>query len=138
LRRLLCCASALTSLLAHKVQADARHAQKANGSAEKSTKPQPQQMTALALTEGRGARLVAVHLRIAAMAHLARLIPSVADRTRLSRSPWAMILPRSRLGIGAQDEADHSASHDDFRDATHALHTLEHAHGDGLVGVAAM
>jgi hypothetical protein len=93
-----------------------------------STKPQPQLMPALALTESRGARLVAAHLRIAAMARLARLIPSDADRTRLSRSPWAMILPTSRVGNGAQDEADLSASHDDFRDATHALHTLEHAH----------
>jgi hypothetical protein len=90
-RWLLCCASALTSLLAHEVQADARHAQNANGSAEETTRPpQPQLMPALALTEGRGARLVAVHLRIAAMAHLARLIPLVADRTRLSRSPWAI------------------------------------------------
>jgi hypothetical protein len=135
---LLCRASAMTSLLAHEVQANACHAQDANGSAEKFTKPQPQLMPALALTESRGARLVAAHLRIAAMARLARLIPSDADRIRLSRSPWAMILPTSRLGNGAQDEADLSASHDDFRDATHALHTLEHVHGDGLVGIAAM
>jgi hypothetical protein len=128
----------MTSLLAHEVQADARHAQDANGSAEKSTELQPQLMPALTLTEGRGARLVAARLRIAAMARLARPIPSDADRTRLSRSPWAMTLPTSRLRNGAQDEADLSASHDDFRDATHALHTLEHAHGNGLVGVAAM
>jgi hypothetical protein len=53
---LLCCASALTSLLAHEVQADARHAQNANGSAEKSTKPQPQLMPALALTRKAVAR----------------------------------------------------------------------------------
>jgi hypothetical protein len=135
---LLCRASAMTSLLAHEVQAEAGHKQSANGSAEKSTKPQPQLMLALALTESRGARLAAAHLRIAAMARLARLIPSDADQTRLNRLPYAMILPTSRLGNGAQDDADLSASHDDFRDATHALHTLEHAHGDGLVGVAAM
>jgi hypothetical protein len=98
---LLCCASAMTSLLTHEVQADARHAQNANGSAEKTTKPQPQLIPALTLTESRGARLVAAHLRIAAMARLARLIPSDADWTRLSRSPWAMILPTSRLGNGA-------------------------------------
>jgi hypothetical protein len=68
---LLCRASAMTSLLAHEVQADARHAQNSNGSAEKSTKPQqPQLMLALTLTESRGARLVAAHLRIAAMARL--------------------------------------------------------------------
>jgi hypothetical protein len=79
----------MTSLLAHEVQADARHAQDANGSAEKTTKPQPQLMLALTLTESRGARLVAAHLRIAAMVRLARLIPSDADWTRLSRSPWA-------------------------------------------------
>jgi hypothetical protein len=63
------------------VQAD-RHAQDANGSAEKITKPQPQLMPALTLTESRGARLVAARPRIAAMARLARLIRSDADRTR--------------------------------------------------------
>jgi hypothetical protein len=82
-----CRASAMTSLLAHEVQAKSHHAQDANGSAEKSTKPQPQLMPALALTESRSARLVAAHLRIAAMARLARFIPSDADRTRLSWSP---------------------------------------------------
>jgi hypothetical protein len=46
---LLCCATAMTSMLTHEVQADARHAQNANGSAEKSTKPQPQLMPALTL-----------------------------------------------------------------------------------------
>lgn len=52
---------------------------------------------ALTVTESRGAGHVAARLRITAKANPARLIPSVVDRTRLSRSPRAtMVLPTAK------------------------------------------